>query len=272
MYFEAGYAERVVPVIYTCRRDHFSPKESDKDGNLRVHFDLKMRNIVSWKNPQDSSFVERVSRRIRKTIRPLQLQQEAEKKERVQAEKFMALSKREKFGRLLDIVTAKARRAGFSNVDGSWLSGRRGLLHGWMGNNRRGKIPRVVYFHLPSSLTKSSTADFRDAFLYRLPHEDFGQLRRFEEYALFCSLKRVPMDRLTDVLSSYGVDASKKRLAWAGLAPTWGGPKTVVNRKTVIRVIDEIASEQDFEGRLQEVFIQEKLAPHRSARTKRQKK
>lgn len=43
VYFEAGYAQRVVPVIYTVRKDHFDRGAPD---TARVHFDLQMRNIV----------------------------------------------------------------------------------------------------------------------------------------------------------------------------------------------------------------------------------
>src|SRR3972149_10398 len=44
VYFEAGYAQRGIPILYTCREDHFSnTKESEK-----VHFDLRQRNIVKW--------------------------------------------------------------------------------------------------------------------------------------------------------------------------------------------------------------------------------
>src|SRR5512143_4051755 len=32
VYWEAGFAERSVPVIYTCRKDHFSPLPDDKFG------------------------------------------------------------------------------------------------------------------------------------------------------------------------------------------------------------------------------------------------
>src|SRR5690349_3854545 len=48
VYFEAGYAARVRPVIYTCRADHFRPRQDDPEGNLRVHFDLQMKNILKW--------------------------------------------------------------------------------------------------------------------------------------------------------------------------------------------------------------------------------
>src|SRR5690349_13253404 len=38
VYYEAGYAEREVPVVYTCRSDHFKARTDDPNGNLRVHF------------------------------------------------------------------------------------------------------------------------------------------------------------------------------------------------------------------------------------------
>src|SRR5690349_5521117 len=36
------------PVIYISRSDHFRDKESDPHGNLKVHFDLQMKNIIGW--------------------------------------------------------------------------------------------------------------------------------------------------------------------------------------------------------------------------------
>ena len=42
VYFEAGYARRRMPVIYTARRDHFKEHPDDVYGNRHVHFDLKI--------------------------------------------------------------------------------------------------------------------------------------------------------------------------------------------------------------------------------------
>ena len=46
VYYEAGFAERSIPVIYTCREDHFSPTISDDGAAVRIHFDLMTKNIV----------------------------------------------------------------------------------------------------------------------------------------------------------------------------------------------------------------------------------
>ncbi len=58
-YFEAGFAQRSTPVIYTVRRDHLSRAQPD---HLRVHFDLQMKPIIPWKSPSDSSFANRLEK------------------------------------------------------------------------------------------------------------------------------------------------------------------------------------------------------------------
>lgn len=65
VYFEAGYAQRVVPVIYTVRSDHLLKGQPD---DLRVHFDLQMKPLVRWKSPRDSDFGRRLERRLRSTF------------------------------------------------------------------------------------------------------------------------------------------------------------------------------------------------------------
>lgn len=49
VYYEAGFIEGLSKeVIYICKNDHFSPKESDIFGNEKIHFDLITKNIISW--------------------------------------------------------------------------------------------------------------------------------------------------------------------------------------------------------------------------------
>ncbi|MBE3118984.1 MAG: hypothetical protein IMZ50_09550 [Candidatus Atribacteria bacterium] len=73
VYYEAGYAERKIPVIYTARKDHLS--RSQADDNLRVHFDLEMKKIVHWASIDDPTFEERLNRRVSFFIKPLRSQQ-----------------------------------------------------------------------------------------------------------------------------------------------------------------------------------------------------
>lgn len=72
VYFEGGYAAGLSkPVIYTARRDHFKDKDDDPLGNLRVHFDLQMKNIIDWADPKSSTFRKRLDRRLRFVLAPI---------------------------------------------------------------------------------------------------------------------------------------------------------------------------------------------------------
>lgn len=67
VYYEAGYAQRKIPVIYTCRKDHLHNKED----SLRVHFDVDRYNIIFWENPNDISFVPNLKARLQSVIADL---------------------------------------------------------------------------------------------------------------------------------------------------------------------------------------------------------
>jgi hypothetical protein len=65
VYFEAGFAEREIPVIYTVRKDHLDQGQPD---DKRVHFDLQMKPLIVWKSPVDNDFSSRLEARIKKTF------------------------------------------------------------------------------------------------------------------------------------------------------------------------------------------------------------
>ena len=65
VYFEAGFAEREIPVIYTVRKDHLDRGQPD---DKRVHFDLQMKPLIVWKSPTDKEFSSRLDIRIKKAF------------------------------------------------------------------------------------------------------------------------------------------------------------------------------------------------------------
>ena len=81
VYFEAGYAQgNGKPVVYTARRDHVGQKAVDDA--RRVHFDLQMRNIITWTTPTDGTFATRLRARLRLVTAPLRADRaEAEARE-----------------------------------------------------------------------------------------------------------------------------------------------------------------------------------------------
>ncbi|MCX5886963.1 MAG: hypothetical protein NT096_13820 [Proteobacteria bacterium] len=96
VYFEAGYAQRKIPVLYTCRKDHFSNTEEDK----RVHFDLRQRNIVDWKNEKDINFPKKFERRFNHLAKPIIEAYRDNKRKEKERKHFSSLSVQERMIRI----------------------------------------------------------------------------------------------------------------------------------------------------------------------------
>jgi nucleoside 2-deoxyribosyltransferase len=103
-YFEAGYAAGGGrSVIYMARRDHFKDKPDDPNGNLKVHFDLQMKNIIGWQEPHDTLKKALLSR-VRRVVQPLLLARRVELASRKAIAEFAGKSYHDQ----LDAVTEAA--------------------------------------------------------------------------------------------------------------------------------------------------------------------
>ena len=94
VYFEAGYAQRNVEVIYTVRSDHLRRNQPE---DRRVHFDLQMKPLLKWKNPNDRQFPGKLERRLKGTVLK-KLEQTSRENKKLQEEKqnFCSLSVNER--------------------------------------------------------------------------------------------------------------------------------------------------------------------------------
>lgn len=111
VYFEAGYAQRRVEVIYMARRDHV---KRDQEDNRRVHFDLQMKPLILWSNPGDTTFSTRLETRIRSTfLRGYRKQQQLDHKARFERRRFAALSVDTRRSAMLRAGIRQLRRDGF---------------------------------------------------------------------------------------------------------------------------------------------------------------
>jgi nucleoside 2-deoxyribosyltransferase len=89
VYYEAGYAQRKVEVIYTARADHLKKGQPE---DQRVHFDLQMKPIIKWDNPDDTTFQFRLEKRLRNTVlRSWKKEFERSSKTKTEIEKFSSL-------------------------------------------------------------------------------------------------------------------------------------------------------------------------------------
>jgi len=94
VYYEAGFAERFVPVVYTVRRDHLADGQPD---DLRVHFDLQMKPLVTWNTPEHRMFATRLERRLRASVlREWARKQKEQDKRQHAIERFCSLSQSER--------------------------------------------------------------------------------------------------------------------------------------------------------------------------------
>ncbi len=105
VYYEAGYAEREIPVIYTIRRDHLKARAEDKFGNLRLHFDLQMKNVIESADAGDEIFHARLGDRIDAVVAPLRKKSDSEGKEAADKAAFQSLPIE---GRIAAIMKAAA--------------------------------------------------------------------------------------------------------------------------------------------------------------------
>lgn len=100
VYYESGYAERNIPVIYISRRDHFRQKDSDISGNFCIHFDLQKKNIIPWVEGNTITFSKNLKSRITFVTKPILKKLREESKQKDDEDKFNKLSQADKLSLL----------------------------------------------------------------------------------------------------------------------------------------------------------------------------
>lgn len=242
VYFEAGYAESRVPVIYTCRQDHLSKEQTDDPyGNLRVHFDVKMKNIVVWSDIDDEKFAQKLRRRLSKILQPIFTRIKKTKKLEKETERFSNLPIDTRLEKIVGICKRRLRRRGYSGPEvkstalDKWYGKDKkrfslnGSLHlkqrhsnlspGWLGTKIVGEQLYVSSVHVTTSLTKSKLKKlWYDVIRY--PVYDLSKasmlkkksVTEVKEHWFLCSLKKVPWQRFTEAFSSFQPDQENKIL------------------------------------------------------------
>ena len=202
VYFEAGFAQRSVPVIYKVRSDHFNPRGDDPNGNLRVHFDLQMKNIIAWKDPTDKLFQKRLTSRIKKVIAPIVRSRALVEEAKAKAAQFAILSRLEQYEYLRKLTRhhfAKLRYTVFEVRDNAMPVMKQFIS---LGDPFRGAIVcinhnrdslRFVFVHVVGSITKTLCQHYRFSLLGMLPydieglHKKHTPVTRSKEDIVVCS-------------------------------------------------------------------------------------
>jgi len=114
VYWEAGFGEgRGIPVIYTCRTDHFRARPHDDLGNFKVHFDLHTQKILPWNSKHDKKFAANLEKQLRFVLRPLQQERARNQEFKREEEAFLSLSTIDQINALWQLTLPLVKKASF---------------------------------------------------------------------------------------------------------------------------------------------------------------
>jgi nucleoside 2-deoxyribosyltransferase len=221
VYFEAGFAQRVTPVIYTCRADHLRAGAPEA---LRVHFDLAMKNIIRWSSHQDPSFARRLNRRIDIVARPLLAQRARDQVGRQEELEFDSLAPSTKLARLQSLAQEVVRENGYSIAEyAPSRAMERGLYDGNLvvGRTTRQNVLKATQMRVSDSFTQASITKLRDFLahpLFDISVARPGQLQSVRDSLVLISPGRLPLSRLRASLQEFAlVDEGSKHLEFSGM-------------------------------------------------------
>jgi hypothetical protein len=199
VYYEAGFAERTVPVIYTVRRDHLDVAQPDD--RLRVHFDLQMKKIIPWRDMRDRRFARDLRRRILYFAAPLRRRLRSVQGLERDRREFAALSVASRCERILTVFGRALKRKRFwtaplADVD-NMHPGKLEPARVLVGIKNADSVCHCVIMLAAQSLSARQikmavTRIGGCGFVAR----DAG-VGQYTDHFILCTLGRLPPDRLT---------------------------------------------------------------------------
>lgn len=232
VYFEAGFAEREIPVIYTVRKDHLDRGQPD---DKRVHFDLQMKPLIVWKSPTDKEFSSRLDVRIKKTFLVEWLKKQKVKQEDKEAEiNFNSLPSEVRLENLRRQCILEFHKKGygkkswnknyryfaendahFSYPQESVLYGAENYVHGYKVEKNKLKVTSVQSFISPAKneLTKIGNMYSSDYFLSKDVKKIINdrKIKDVHINALILSLNVLSSTRIENALPHiFPIESSKR--------------------------------------------------------------
>lgn len=202
VYYEAGFAERKIPVVYTSRKDHLS--RSQEDECLRVHFDLEMKKIIAWSDPDDITFSKRLKKRINYAIRLIKQQKKEDELLKKDQQAFSTLSIKSRINKIGAEFQCKLKAKRYWTESLVQLNIRvvRHLLplEVLIGAKMINKTCHLCVVLVTDSITKNEILKTLARINGAVLVSSDQNIDLFEEKYYFCSLRRVPASRFLSVL------------------------------------------------------------------------
>lgn len=219
VYYEAGYSERKMSVIYLARRDHFRQKDADTNGNLTIHFDLQKKNIIPWDSNNLKKTRARLKRRVSYVIQPILRQLRHEQAKNESAYKYSLLSQSDKLSAIELRMSNLLTRHGYKVVN---KSSYRSIKYLQYVNVIKGRLI-VVNVHPILSATKkyySSISDLIDKSIqypktFQLYDVNGLRIPKFKRVLMIwipMSLKSASKTILHNVFSDYQIDVDNNHI------------------------------------------------------------
>ena len=198
VYYEAGYFTGLQkPVIFISRKDHFSPKIEDVYGNLKIHFDLQMKNIIQWSSTKRvDTFKGKLLSRLKLVLKPLMQRIEKDYKQEKDRLDFSRLSQKDRQS------TIETQLLKFFKQK-SWIHHKFNLRYAEykkdinkFSSKNLNKSKKYIY----SSITLSATKEYlKYNIINQIRIQNFELLKQFNQNILFISIRKIPKSRLEDL-------------------------------------------------------------------------
>jgi nucleoside 2-deoxyribosyltransferase len=226
VYFEAGYAlGQNIPVVYTCRADHLG-----RQSPYQVHFDLRQRNIVPWREPSDRQFTRLLVARIRNTMAAKLRIRRSEAHENREEEAFQRLSAETRSELLVSEATAFLRRYRLRIERPEYPR----LQASPRGYRLRGSVLEKASAHVFSTITQRRLEYLHHGDLY--PDPDLPGIRSRVDHKILVSEGSVTRRRVEGVFREYAMAADK---TWV-LEATHDGEGR--RRRLFLHIVDGVRS------------------------------
>jgi nucleoside 2-deoxyribosyltransferase len=279
VYFEAGYAQRMVEVIYTARTDHLGKNQPE---DKRVHFDLQMKPIIKWKDPDDKTFADRLEKRLKKTVlKDWQKKFDESLKTKTEKEKFASRP----LHKQLEIYRRIGIKAAINHNFNDWVikkfydSYNRGFnLFGnkvhkdpsrysnenayFIGEKKSDSTLKMITIR---ATEKSLAALFRfykaridygiRDYILAKTGRDFKNIEKIEEHHLILSPNKTPESRIRSNIPSLHVDNVLNRYYLNSKFEFTGGKKKIVkNKKVFLYFPSQIDSESKIKVKINNIL------------------
>lgn len=222
-YFEAGYAGGMgKPVIYTARRDHFRARDDDPLGNLRVHFDLQMKNIIAWTDPKSTTFRKKLERRLRLVLAPILRARTADKEAADARAEFSKMSMASRLEAIADAAQGLLESLDYKLIQlgtpaGSPYSYATQLIlqrtppdlltDGFVGTAAYPGAIEGVWVRVAESLPLTTLRAMNALMEFAPPHDmnpaPGVRPNRVVEHVVLCSLGQIPTARIQKAFTAY---------------------------------------------------------------------